>query len=278
MAFCRKSFLLVLLGFIFVPSSQAEPPTNTSYPIAIIIDDVGHSLSLGKRAVELPGEVTYSILPHTPHGRRLANQAHASGKEIMLHMPMSAMYNRHSEPSVLHPFMTVQQFQQTLEDALADIPHIQGINNHMGSELTQLEQPMRWLMSGLQCYKLYFIDSRTSPRSVAGDIAQSQQIPSLERDIFLDNEQDWESLDTMFDALLEQAKSRGYALAIGHPYQITLDYLEYKIPKLETQGFKLVPASELVNLVRLQSNQHTPPQYTLDLIAQKQSEDQQPTL
>lgn len=106
--------------------------------LAIIIDDLGYSLNLGKRATDLPGDFTYAVLPFTPHGVELAERAHARGKEIMLHAPMS---NEHDLPlgnGALVEGMSQENFLQVLRDDLANIPHIKGVNNHMGSQLTRM--------------------------------------------------------------------------------------------------------------------------------------------
>jgi polysaccharide deacetylase 2 family uncharacterized protein YibQ len=221
---------------------QADPAPQPV--IALIIDDLGNSLHLGQRALGLPGDVTYSILPHTPYGKRLANEAHKAGKEVMLHLPMSNVHQRNSGPGELTATMPRRLFETRLQHALADVPHVQGINNHMGSELTQLEEPMNWLMRSLQCYRLYFVDSRTSPQSVAQETAAKLAIDNVGRDVFLDHEPDEESISAMYNKLLALARRNGQAVAIAHPHPVTLAYLEQVLPELEKQGIRLVKPSQ----------------------------------
>jgi polysaccharide deacetylase 2 family uncharacterized protein YibQ len=249
----RQLICLLFMSLCLTPAHlQADPSAQPV--IALIIDDLGNSLHLGQRALGLPGNVTYSILPHTPYGRQLANEAHRAGKEVMLHLPMSNVHQRNSGAGELTATMPRRLFEARLQRALADVPHVQGINNHMGSELTQLEGPMNWLMRSLQCYRLYFVDSRTSHRSVAQEAAKRLAVNNIGRDIFLDHHANEESISAMYDKLLAMARSNGQAVAIAHPHPVTLAHLEQVLPELESQGIRLVNPSQLFNpepLVRL---------------------------
>jgi len=105
---------------------------------------------------------------------------------------------------------------------------------------------MHWLMQEVQDHPLYFIDSMTSPHSVANRSALHYHIPSLKRDVFLDNVQTEAAVEQMFQSLVDMAQQRGHAIAIGHPYPATLAYLERALPRLEEMGVQLVDASSLI--------------------------------
>ncbi|MBU2098859.1 MAG: divergent polysaccharide deacetylase family protein [Gammaproteobacteria bacterium] len=135
---------------------------------------------------------------------------------------------------------------QTLQSALADIPHIQGVNNHTGSELTAVAQPMQWLMQELKERGLYFVDSVTTSASVAAATAEQYQVPSLRRHVFLDNIQTAEAIDFEFKRALALARKQGFAVAIAHPYTETLAYLEAALPLLAEDNIKLISASAMI--------------------------------
>lgn len=214
--------------------------------LAIIIDDLGYNLSLGKRATDLPGNFTYAVLPFTPHGVELAERAHARGKEIMLHAPMS---NEHDLPlgkGALVDGMSREDFVQVLRADLASIPYIKGVNNHMGSQLTQNAEVMSWLMQELKQRQLYFVDSRTTAKTQALAMAELAQLPSRKRDVFLDDQRDIENIRRQLVLAVKTAQRQGSAIAIGHPYRNTLDVLEHIQPLLDSHQVKLVNASNLM--------------------------------
>jgi uncharacterized protein len=223
-------------------SVQAKAPSK----LAIIIDDLGYNLSLGKRTANLPGAFTIAVLPFTPHGRELAELAHASGKEIMLHAPMS---NHHQYPlgrGGLVSGMKQAEFLAVLRQNLTDVPHIKGVNNHMGSQLTEQAEPMRWLMRELQSRQLYFVDSRTSALTQALNEAERIRLPSRKRDVFLDDERNSTHVEQQLLLALTKAQQQGSAIAIGHPYPETLAVLQRIKPMLERYQVELVPVSALV--------------------------------
>ncbi len=222
------------------PQAQA----SSSPTITLIIDDIGYNLRNGMRAVNLPGAVSFAILPHTPYSQRLAKTAHKQGKTVMLHAPMTNVHHRAPGPGTLTPTMDRATFDQELKKALADIPFVQGVNNHMGSELTQDSVRMQWLMEEVSKRRLFFIDSRTTAKSVAAKTARSNGIPSMSRDVFLDHIRTPEAVNEAFDTLVRHAKRNGHAVGIGHPHSITLEMLEARLPELRAQGIRLISVQD----------------------------------
>jgi polysaccharide deacetylase 2 family uncharacterized protein YibQ len=241
-----RYLVLVLCAMLGTAASAAEPAR-----IAIIIDDLGNSRTLGRAALSLPGSLTYSVLPQRPYSKEIAREAHADGKEVMLHLPMQTIDGRMLGAGGLHLDMARQEFARQLHASLAAIPHVSGVNNHMGSLLTQHPGAMRWLMEDLQCFdRLYFVDSRTDMRSVARRYAQDAGLPHAQRDIFLDNEQDAEYVRGQFQRLIDTARRRGSAIGIAHPHPETLAVLAEELPMLAARGIHLVPVSRLVERQR----------------------------
>jgi len=251
----------VLIGLLLALPVWAATAADKPALISIIIDDLGNNLHHGQRAIALPGAITYSVLPFTPFGKQLAKQAHQQGKEVMLHLPMDNSHGRPLGPGGLTFKQERPIFEQQMAQAIAATPYVSGINNHMGSGLTTSNERMQWLMQALKDYPLYFVDSRTSVASVAARTALALEIPTLKRDIFLDHEATAEFTEQQFNRLIKKARIKGNAVAIGHPYPSTLDYLEKILPQLESLGVQLVSPSHLLAL------QNTP-----QLIAKKTQE------
>lgn len=219
---------------------QAEAPVA-----AIIMDDMGYNRPLGQRAANLPGALTYAVLPHTPHAKKLAEQIHRAGKEVILHAPMDNMNGRSLGPGALTDGMNKRELLRQLDWAIASIPHCRGINNHMGSLLTRQSEPMEWIMGELKQRRLFFVDSRTTGKSVAWKVARDHAVPYAKRDVFLDHDRNPEAIAEAFERLIRIAKSRGKVVAIGHPYPETLDFLEANLHRLLAEGIELSPASRL---------------------------------
>lgn len=216
--------------------------------ISIIIDDLGNLKKRDSRALDLPGSVTYAFLPHTPYARELATLAHSKNKEVMLHQPMESMVNTKLGPGGLMLKMTHDQFTAQIKSNLDSIPHVAGINNHMGSLLTQHPGHMRWLMQEVRNHDgLYFVDSYTTKTSILQKIAEENWVPNLRRDVFLDSDRDPAKIRMHFRRLIKMAKKRGTALAIGHPYPETMAVLEEELPRLNKMGIQLISVSKLLN-------------------------------
>lgn len=243
----RLFILLSALPALLLAPAGAQEPVR----IAIIIDDLGNNLALGREAVSLPGSLTYSVLPWRPHSAEIALRAHAEGKEVMLHLPMQTTDGRAMGPGGLHMNMSRVEFARQVRTSLAAIPHVSGVNNHMGSLLTQHPAAMRWLMEDLACFdRLYFVDSRTDVRTVARNHARAAGLSNAQRDVFLDNQQDAEYVRAQLRRLVAKARRHGSAIGIGHPYPETLMVLAEELPALAAQGIQLLPVSRLVERER----------------------------
>lgn len=233
--------LWAITGLIHADEADTRPAK-----IAIIIDDIGYNLRQGELVARFPAPLTLAVLPHAPNSRALAKLAHTHGKEIMLHAPMSTVKPQPMDRGALHEAMDQHTFISTLRDNIAAIPYITGLNNHMGSALTQNQQSMNWLMEELQQHGLFFIDSRTTASSVAFSTAQDFAIPSRSRDVFLDHERTTEAVGKQFQQLVRVAKKNGSAIAIGHPAPVTMSYLATQVTQLHSMGVQLVSVSELI--------------------------------
>ena len=202
----------------------------------------------GIAAIDLPGAVAYSFLPHTAHARRLANLAYQLDKEVLLHLPMQSENGRPLGAGGLTEGMTRAELRTSIEESLSSIPRVVGVSNHMGSLLTQRREPMRWLMEtiGEQKRTLFFVDSRTTAQSVAASMAERQGLPMLRRDVFLDPSRRAPAVVHQFGRLVAMAKDQGTALGIGHPYPETLSVLNRELRRLQTYGVRLVPLAVLL--------------------------------
>ena len=121
-----------------------------------------------------------------------------------------------------------------------------GVNNHMGSKFTADPERMAVVMQVMKARGLMFLDSRTSAKSVGYQEAQKFHVPAIERDVFIDDSNDTAKISKMLDRVEKVASKQGYAVAIGHPRDLTLEALNKWIPKMQAAGFVFVPATDII--------------------------------
>jgi polysaccharide deacetylase 2 family uncharacterized protein YibQ len=242
---------LLLLASLPASASDSVSSVAASKPrIAIIIDDLGYGLAIGRRAVNLPGPVACAVLPETPRGRALAELASRNGKEVLLHLPLQSQ-NRDAqpEPGGISMDMSRDQLSRAFAASLESVPHVVGVSNHRGSLLTRHPGHMSWLMQEIHARDgLFFVDSFTTLESVALGIAHETGVAAVRRDVFLDNERTPARLAGEFARLKRLARRRGMAIGIGHPHPETLSFLEQALPQLQAEGIELISISDFVKL------------------------------
>jgi polysaccharide deacetylase 2 family uncharacterized protein YibQ len=214
--------------------------------IALIIDDMGNNKQ-DALAFALPENVAFAILPNKPLSTTFSNRAAAQQREVMLHMPMESLAGNNQEKNVLLSSMPPHQIVRVLKTALSTVPDAVGVNNHMGSRLTQLSLPMSITMEFLSEQGLFFVDSRTTRYSKAEIIAKKNGVLSTKRNVFIDHTPTPEQIDKQFHRLLSISKKYGYAVGIAHPYPQTLEYLKVHLDTLQQHGIKLVKLSDLLS-------------------------------
>ncbi len=219
-----KTLSIVLICFALSPPARAAE-------LVIVVDDVGYHLDRARRLVNLPGAITLGMLPFAPHTPQIARQAVLKNKEVILHQPMEPMppANLRTERGTLTLGMTAERFDHQFAAALANVPQAVGVNNHTGSLLTQHHEPMNQLMDNIQRRGLFFLDSRTTPRTVAETTARAWRIPTLRRDVFLDHDPNMAAIETSYREALRIARRQGHAVVIAHPYRSTLKFLERQL-------------------------------------------------
>jgi polysaccharide deacetylase 2 family uncharacterized protein YibQ len=216
--------------------------------VVLIIDDMGVD-KRSKDIIALQPPLTLAFLPYATHLKEQTAQAQAKGHELMIHVPMEPMAKDVDPgPNVLTTVMQEAEFMAALNGAFESFDGYVGINNHMGSRLTQNAKAMKWVMGELKKHNLLFVDSKTTPTSVAGKMAGRFGVAFGSRDIFIDHNNDMASIRSSLHALEELAHDKGYAIAIGHPRENTIIALKEWLPTLEEKGIVIVPVTQLVRI------------------------------
>lgn len=226
----------------------SQPPGNHAPRLAIILDDVGSDPAAVDAIFALSYPLTLSILPNHPHSTEIAEEAHRRGYELMLHLPMESQSKETPESQELRPGATTSEVSRLLGEMLQTVPHAVGVNNHQGSLATSDPRLMDELMPLLRQRKLFFIDSRTTPATVAYDSAERDGVRAGFRNVpFLDDVQEESAIRRQLEHAIRGAKEKGEAIVIGHPHPETLRVLRQILPQVQSQGVALVHASALVH-------------------------------
>jgi polysaccharide deacetylase 2 family uncharacterized protein YibQ len=227
--------------------NAAVPPQVADRPmIAVVIDDLGLNRRNTAIVNQLPGPLTLAFLPYAGELARQTGAARAAGHELLLHMPMEPVGQDWPGPDALLVSLGPDQFAERLRENLESFSGFVGLNNHMGSLLTADREHMALVMAELRRRDLLFLDSKTTARSIASAEAVRQGVPSVERDVFLDNKIDLDHVVRQLARTEQTARARGVAVAIGHPHDVTITALRRWLPTLEQRGFTLVPISTVV--------------------------------
>ncbi|HHF3761318.1 TPA: divergent polysaccharide deacetylase family protein [Haemophilus influenzae] len=194
--------------------------------LAIVIDDVGYHSKEDTAIFAMPREISVAIIPAAPYARARNQEAKSQGRDILIHMPMQPVSAVKIEDGGLHLGMSAAQVNDRVNTAKNIVRDAIGMNNHMGSAATADPQLMTYLMTALQEKHLFFLDSRTIGKSVAGKIAKEQGVRSLDRHIFLDDSNEFADVQRQFKAAIHYARKHGSAIAIGHPRANTIAVLQ----------------------------------------------------
>ncbi len=232
-----------------VRRGAAPAPAKRLGPrVAIVIDDLGDSLEIGKKVVALEPAVTVAVIPFRSASAAVAAAAVAGGREVILHLPLEPERAAEMDGArgFLRTAMEPAHMEDQLERDLRAVPYIVGVNGHMGSRFTSDPRAMRTLLGALRERGLFFLDSKTSAESVAAEIAATLQVPFAERNVFLDHDPTPAAVTKALALAVRVAREAGHAIAIGHPHAVTLAALANWLPEAARQGIEVVPLSTLV--------------------------------
>ena len=203
-------------------SVARAPAAAMGPPIAIVIDDLGNDVVEARRAIALPKEVTLSFLPYPDATPELAREAKRAGHEILVHMPMEPEGGEDAGPMALRVGMSRDDITRRLDWAFARVPGFDGVNNHMGSRFTADRASLIPVMQVLAARHVFFLDSRTTPKTQGASLAAAYGVPTASRDVFLDDENTSTSASDELRLTEARAREQGVAIAIGHPHPPTL--------------------------------------------------------
>jgi len=217
------------------PSKEA---ISRKAKVAIIFDDLGETLRDLKEIYSLDTPVTISVIPGLKFSKNIAHIGYKCGFSVFIHLPM--------EPSDLTRFKTNKYkfITSSLSDREVDslmryyLNYLQiaiGVNNHMGSKATENLDLMKKIIGAIKEKQLIFIDSNTSPSSMAYSLAKKEGLICGASQGFLDSIDDLDAIERKLRSLVKMAKEKGNIIVIAHPRKNTFNVLKRSLPELKEE-------------------------------------------
>ncbi|RMD78394.1 MAG: divergent polysaccharide deacetylase family protein [Lentisphaerae bacterium] len=263
----RFTYFLGISLFFLLSGQAGEGKTGKRVTLYLVIDDVAAPRTevLFPRFLQAKLPLTFAILPGLANSKRFASELAERGFELILHQPMAPENGFDPGPGAIKVNTSPNEISAILDANLRGLPHIVGMNNHMGSYVTRDRALMRAILEYCRQHRLFFLDSLTSPRSVAGELQKAVGLPQLKRDIFLDHTDTREAVLDQFEKAIRLAQRKGFAVVIGHAWsENTCELLLTLAPRLKREGIDFGLLSQLAQqLRRLPGDQSkSSPKYT----------------
>ncbi|WP_226668560.1 divergent polysaccharide deacetylase family protein [Metabacillus litoralis] len=230
--------------------AQTTGPISDERQVAIVIDDLGNNMKGTEEIISLPIPLTVAVMPFLPTTKKDAKLAHKNGHEVILHLPMEPIAGKKSwlGPGAITTDLSDEEIRKRVNDAIDDVPHAVGMNNHMGSKATADERVMRIILEVCKERELYYLDSKTTGKSVVATLAKELRVPYLENELFFDEQYTIKHILKQANLLMSRIDQDDEIIAIGHvgiAGEKTASVLKQYVPLVQ-QKADAVTLSELL--------------------------------
>jgi len=247
----KKISFLTLILFLIPPIILAAPPDEDhEKQVAIVIDDFGNGMKGTAEILSLPVPITAAIMPFLSTTEEDARLAHKNGHEVIVHLPMEPISGKKSwlGPGVITTDLSNEEVKKRVHAAIDDVPYAVGMNNHMGSKVTADERVMRIILEVCKERNLYYLDSKTTGKSVVPKLASELHVPYLENELFFDEQYTTSHIIKQANLLMTRIDQDNEIIAIGHvgiAGEKTASVLKQYVPLVEKKA-DTVTLSELL--------------------------------
>jgi len=233
------------------PEPPFEPPEEPMRPgrgtLVFVIDDAGHNLRDLQPFLDFPGPITIAVLPGLAYSVESAHRVREAGKELLLHQPMESIGGTDPGPGAVMAGMGSDEIRAIINRNLDELWPVAGMNNHEGSRVTMDAEAMETVLELSRERGILFLDSRTTAQSAAPQVARRLGITIGERDIFVDNNPDRESMLYFITRGLSVAQRQGWAIMIGHAWSPELAPLLNELyADLIEQGYTFSTVADII--------------------------------
>lgn len=217
--------------------------------VAVIVDELGARGDVFEEVVALGRPVTVAVRPGLPLSRRIARDAARAGLEVLLQLPLEPHRAPEADPGpgALTTAMSPDEVGRRTREYLASLPGIAGVATGMGSRFTEDRARVRAVLEAVRAERLFVVDSLTTHRSQAYDLAKALGLPAARRQLFLDTDESEATIRRHLAEVERWAARRGSVVAIGHGRPLTVRLLAEALPRWEARGIMLVRVSALLD-------------------------------
>ncbi|MBL41600.1 MAG: hypothetical protein CMM49_02940 [Rhodospirillaceae bacterium] len=228
--------------------SNINKQYGISNSIVIIIDDAGMNINKLNDLLSLKlKNLTIAFLPYSNNLDYQVNLVNDSGYDILVHMPMEPEnISIDPGPNALLTSHSVEQLKLNIDKNLSKFDKYVGINNHMGSKFTSDSKSIKNFFEIIKSRDIIFVDSKTTSNSLAAKISNEYNIPTLSRDVFIDNIHDKDYVLSQLKKAEKISKTKGYVVVIGHLQKWTIDALAEWYPIAKKKGIILDSVSSII--------------------------------
>jgi polysaccharide deacetylase 2 family uncharacterized protein YibQ len=221
------------------------PPDKKDAPlVAIVIGGLGISASGTADAfTKMPAPVTLALAPYGADLERLAERARTAKHELLLQVPMEPFDYPDNDPGpqTLLTSLTPEQNIDRLHWLMSRVQGYVGLISYMGARFSASEQSMSPVLRDIAKRGLIYVDDASSSRSIAGQLAGTQNLPFAKADVVLDVVPSSAEIDRALARLEMRARDNGTAVGYATAKSSTIARITEWIKKAETKGIILVP-------------------------------------
>ncbi|MCI8342788.1 MAG: divergent polysaccharide deacetylase family protein [Firmicutes bacterium] len=233
----------------------AMETVNQKCYLAIVIDDFGYGGEGTDEMLALDIPMTCALMPFSGKSDVDREKIINAGKEMIIHMPMESLTGKKEWVGDKGVFrtMTDEEVRACVNEAFEIADGAVGMNNHMGSAIMEDERCLSIVMEEAAKRGVVFLDSRTTPNSVAEELSVKFGTKLLCRDVFLDSTDDIGVVKERLMNSAEIALKNGSCVSIGHVGPegglITARAIAELAPEFEKKGIEFVTLSRLSDIL-----------------------------
>jgi polysaccharide deacetylase 2 family uncharacterized protein YibQ len=229
----------------YAAGSDAERAKAATMPVvAIVVGGLGIGAAKTADAImKLPSAVTLAFTPYGADPAKLVERARAQHHEILLQVPMEPYDYPDNDPGprTLLTSLGAEQNIDRLHWHLSRFQGYVGIANFMGAKFVSSDAVMQPVIREAAKRGLGFLDDGSTPRSVAGQLADGQAVPFARADVTIDAVPTSVEVDKALARLTDTAKERGAAIGMASALPVSIDRIATWAKALESRGVMLVP-------------------------------------